>query len=50
MTREENTRAILTGAIFVAVFVILLVSIGSAADLVSAPNAQLPPIGPRIRI
>jgi hypothetical protein len=50
MTSEENSRAILTGAIFAAIFVILLVSIGSAADIVSAPVAQLPPGGPKIWI
>lgn len=48
MYREDNSRAILTGAIFVALFIILLVSLGSASDLMPGPAGQLPQIGQRV--
>jgi hypothetical protein len=38
MRREDHTRAILTGALFVALFVILLISLGRASHLVPGPT------------
>ena len=43
MRRDDNSQAILTGALFVALFIILLVSLGRASHVMPGPAGQWPP-------
>jgi hypothetical protein len=44
MRREDDPRAVLTGALFAAVFVIVLVGLGRASHVISGPGAPLPAV------
>jgi hypothetical protein len=48
MSANDNSRAILTGALFVALFVILLISLGRASHIMPLPNGPLSAVEERL--